>query len=193
VGQLADIQAPLGPRSSQADRQADQICASTPPIARVLKGGVPVGASAIILALGFGAQGTWAAQSRDPAASQSKVISVHDSSELHLIKAVGETLIEEGTVSGNLPGSVRTQVNINAAAGRAASSFTFHFKDGSLTGHANGKATSGSGGWESFSGTMKLEHGTGSYAHASGLGKMYGALNRRNDQLKVQAIGQIHY
>ena len=40
---------------------------------------------------------------------------------------------------------------------------------------------------------MTLSHGAGKYAHASGVGKMYGALYRRNDTLEVQTTGNLHF
>jgi hypothetical protein len=146
-----------------------------------------------LLTIGVGLDEAVAETARTPSALRASLISVRDSSELHLVKAVGETLLEEGRVTGTLPGSVRTQVNINAAAGTATSHFTFYLRGGSLTGHASGVANHGQGGWESFAGTMWLSRGTGRYAHASGSGKMYGALYRRNDRLKVQAIGRLRY
>jgi len=121
------------------------------------------------------------------------VIPVKDKSKLHLIKAVGETLIEEGAASGTLPGRVRIQLNLNVEELTATSRFTLYVHGGTLTGQAAGKATSGHGGWESFSGKMTLSHGTGRYAHASGVGKMYGALYRRNDTLEVQTTGNLHF
>jgi hypothetical protein len=84
-------------------------------------------------------------------------------------------------------------LNINVEAETATSGFTLYPRGGSVTGHAAGKATSGQGGWESFSGTYRLDRGTGRYAHASGSGNMYGALYRRNDRLIVQTIGHMRY
>jgi hypothetical protein len=141
----------------------------------------------------IGAQETRASTAASPQALRASVVSVRDSSELHLVKAVGETLLEEGRVTGTLPGAVRTRVRINAGAGTATSRFTFYLHGGSLTGHASGVANAGHGGWESFAGTMWLDRGTGRYAHASGSGKMYGALYRPNDRLRVQTIGRLRY
>jgi hypothetical protein len=121
------------------------------------------------------------------------VISVRDNSELHLVRAIGNTLIEEGRATGTLPGSARIRLNIDVESGTATSRFTIYTHGGSLSGSARGEAHPGRGGWESFSGTTRLEHGTGRYAHASGTGKMYGALYRRNDRLIVQTIGRLRY
>jgi hypothetical protein len=146
-----------------------------------------------VLAIGIGVDGALANTSDPPSARSARVISVRDSSELHLVRAIGETLLEEGKTTGTLPGTVRTRIDLNAGAGTATSRFTFYLTGGSLTGRASGVANSGQGGWESFAGTMWLDRGTGRYAHASGSGKMYGALYRRNDRLKVQAIGRLRY
>jgi hypothetical protein len=121
------------------------------------------------------------------------VISVRDSSELHLVHAVGNTLIEEGRVTGTLPGNGRMRLNIDAATGTATSRFTIYTRGGSLSGYARGEAHRGRGGWESFSGRTRIEHGTGRYAHASSTGTMYGALYRRTDRLIVQAFGRLRY
>ncbi len=61
---------------------------------------------------------------------------------------------------------------------------------GDLFGHANGKATTPKEGWESFGGKMWIDHGTGRYAHASGSGTMYGALDRHTYVLVVHVTGQ---
>lgn len=151
------------------------------------------GVGVVLLALASAFDGALAAEAKAPTARAASVIPVRDSSELHLVKAVGNTLSEEGQVTGTLPGTVNTQLDIDVETGSATSSFTFHLRGGLLRGHASGTATAGHGGWESFSGTMLLTRGTGRYAHASGSGKMYGALYRRNDRLKVQAIGSLRY
>jgi hypothetical protein len=152
---------------------------------------IPIGV--LLITAAGGAALASGAERAGPMAHRARVVSVSDTAELHLVRAVGETLIEEGKAAGTLPGTVRTRINIDAAAGTARSGFTFYLRGGSLTGHASGTANPGRGGWESFSGTMRLDRGTGRYAHASGSGKMYGAIYRRNDRLKVQTIGRLRY
>jgi hypothetical protein len=126
-------------------------------------------------------------------ANVARVVAVHDKGELHLVHAVGETLIEEGKATGTLAGTAKIGLNIDAARGTARAGFTLYLRNGTLSGHAQGAAHGGHGGWESFSGTMWLSHGTGLYAHASGSGKMYGAIYRRTDRLIVQESGRLHY
>jgi hypothetical protein len=152
-----------------------------------------VGICGILMMAAAGVSPATSAVAAGSRAHQARVISVHDSSELHLVHAVGNTLIEEGRVTGTLPGNARIRLNIDVATGTATSRFTIYTRAGSLSGYARGEAHPGRGGWESFSGRTRLEHGTGRYAHASGTGTMYGALYRRNDRLIVQTFGRLRY
>jgi hypothetical protein len=133
------------------------------------------------------------AATREPIARAAKMVSVRDKSELHLVRADGETLMEEGSATGTLPGTVKIRLNIDAAGGTARASFTLYLHDGTLSGQSSGRANGGHGGWESFNGTMRLTHGTRRYAHASGSGNMYGAIFRRTDKLIVQEYGRLRY
>jgi hypothetical protein len=126
-------------------------------------------------------------------ATRASVISVYDSSELHLVKAVGDELTEEGRVSGTLPGKAKIEVDLHAPGGTATARFRLYVGGGSISGHASGKGHEGQGGWESFSATTWLNGGTGRYARASGSGHMYGALNRRDDKLVVQTMARMRY
>jgi hypothetical protein len=102
---------------------------------------------------------------------------------------IGNTLIEEGNAEGTLKGRVKIDLDLEVERDSATSQFAIYLPGGDLLGHANGKATIGKEGWESFGGEMQIDHGTGRYAHASGSGKMYGALSRRTYILIVQVIG----
>jgi hypothetical protein len=152
-----------------------------------------IGLGMMLFAVSAWGNRAWAARSAAPFAFTAHVLSVSDSSELHVVKAVGNTLIEEGSATGTLPGVVRIRLNINVETSSAASSFTLHTRGGTLIGHAAGTASPGHGGWESFAGKMWLDRGTGRYARASGSGHMYGALFRRTDRLRVQTIGRLRY
>lgn len=121
-------------------------------------------------------------------ARAARSISIDDKATLHRVKAIGNTLIEEGDAEGTLKGHVKISLDLEEA-GSATSHFTLYLSGGDLLGHASGKATTPKGGWESFGGKMSIDHGTGRYAHASGSGKMYGALNRHTYVLDVQVAG----
>jgi hypothetical protein len=127
--------------------------------------------------------------SKSPDTQTARSTSINDKSKLHLIQVIGNTLIEEGDTEGTLKGRVKIRLNLEAERISATSRFAMYLPGGDLLGHASGKATAGKGGWESFGGAMWIDHGTGRYAHASGSGKMYGALNRHTYVLVVQVQG----
>lgn len=126
---------------------------------------------------------------RTPGKSAAHSTPIKDKATLHLVHSIGNTLIEQGNAKGTLKGHVKIRLHLDVGGNTATSHFIMYLPGGHLLGHASGRATMGKHGWESFSGTMKLDHGTGRYTHASGSGKMYGALNRRTDALIVQVIG----
>ena len=122
-------------------------------------------------------------------AHASHTLSGTDTARLHLVRASGSELFEEGTVSGGLSGRTRATVNVGATF---SGSFTFYLHGGSISGH--GTATPhGSGRFESFSGTMTATRGTGRYAHVSGHGGMYGTFDRRTYAVVIQTTGTLHY
>jgi hypothetical protein len=104
---------------------------------------------------------------------------------LHLIKAEGSQLLEEGSVSGALTGSARAKLHIGATF---TARFTIHTHTGSITG--GGLATPhGSGRYQSFSGSFLAASGTGRYARVSGRAGLYGVFDRRTDSVVIQTSG----
>jgi len=65
-------------------------------------------------------------------------------------------------------------------------------RGGSIVGHGSAVLHS-SREFSSFGGSLSVDRGTGRYAHASGTGKLYGVIDRSNDALIVQTVGQLHY
>jgi hypothetical protein len=63
---------------------------------------------------------------------------------------------------------------------------------GSISGFARGHLSTPHGEFASFSGDVTRGHGTGPFRHASGGGRIYGAINRINDNLTVQVLGTLH-
>ena len=145
-----------------------------------------------LAALPSGASAAARAEHPSTRAISARVISVRDSAKLHLVHAVGSTLYEAGYATGTLPGSAKVSINIDASRDSASSTFTIQLHGGSISGRGSGTAHQGNGGWESFSGTDSHIHGTGQYAHASGSDKLYGAINRRNDEVDVQVVGKLN-
>ena len=108
---------------------------------------------------------------------------------LHLVKANGSQLSEEGPVTGALPGSMRAVLNTgNTFIG----SFTIHTHGNVIEGR--GRATPhGLGRYQSFSGTITIIGGTGRYSHAHGRAGLYGTIDRRTYALVIQTTGRFSY
>jgi hypothetical protein len=118
------------------------------------------------------------------------VLSVNDEGRLHQVGESGADLIEEGPVTGTLPGSARVRFNIDAVI---TASFTLYPRGGgSISGHGSGELHS-SGRYSSFGGTMSVSHGSGRYQHAHGTGGFYGTVNRKTFALVVQTRGTLRY
>jgi len=152
----------------------------------------PVSPALLALALGSTAATAGAqAGAQVPSAGEARALEVTDRAELHLSRASGNTLTEEGKAGGTLSGNAIVKLTLDVERRTATSRFTLYLRGGSLKGEARGKASRGLGGWESFGGMMSFAGGSGRYAHATGSGNMYGAINRGSDRLKVQVIGQL--
>jgi hypothetical protein len=123
------------------------------------------------------------------AARAARSLNATTTAHLHLVKAEGSELFEEGVVSGTLPGSMQAKLKTGAVY---TGSFTTHTHDGSIKGH--GTATPhGAGRYQSFSGTFIVTSGTGRYARVTGHAGLYGVFDRRTDAVIVQTTGKLSY
>lgn len=126
---------------------------------------------------------------RYPAGHVARSLNATITAHLHLVKAEGSELFEEGPVTGALPGSMEAQLKTGATF---TGSFTTHTSNGSIKGH--GSATPhGVGRYQSFSGTFLVTGGTGRYTHISGHAGLYGVFDRRTDSVIVQTTGKLSY
>jgi hypothetical protein len=120
------------------------------------------------------------------------VVSVKDEGHLHLVSSSGSNLVEEGPVTGTIPGKVRVSFNIGPTV---YASFTIYVRGGgSISGNGHGSLHSTSA-YSTFGGSLSVSHGTGRYAHAHGTGGLYGAINRRSSTypMTVQTTGKLYY
>jgi hypothetical protein len=151
------------------------------PAARALLGVLAV----TVLTLG----GLPVTSARSSAARVAMSLNGTATAHLHLVKAEGSQLIEEGPVSGALSGSARGDFYTGA---QFTGTVTLRTHTGSITGQ--GHATPhGSGRYQSFSGSFTLTGGTGRYSHARGHLALYGLLDRRTDSVTVQTVGSFSY
>jgi hypothetical protein len=117
-------------------------------------------------------------------------LNVRDESHMHLVRESGSLLLEEGTATGTLPGTVKVRFDVGATV---SASFTIYSRSGgSITGHGMG-ALHSTGTYATFGGSLAVTGGTGRFRHAHGSGGLYGAINRRTYALTVQTIGKLSY
>jgi hypothetical protein len=125
-----------------------------------------------------------------PAARQARVLSIDDTGKLHLLKASGAILQEEGPGTGTLAANIKVRLVVHATI---TATFTIEARGGgSIAGRAAATLHS-SRRYSSFGGSLSVEHGTGRYAHAHGSWTLYGVIDRRTHALTVQTVGQLHY
>ena len=128
-----------------------------------------------------------------PRAHAVRTLNVTDTAHLHYVKESESHLIDVGTATGTLPGTVRVSFNVGVTV---AATFTIYANGGSIVGEGSGvlhKNKTKSDAYVSFGGTMTVSHGSGRYAHAHGHGGFYGVINRNTDALTVQTTGTLTY
>jgi hypothetical protein len=143
--------------------------------------------------LAHGAQASGARNTRTAYVTSGRPFSINDTAHMRLTGGNGNTLIEEGKATGTLPGKAKVSLTIISTT-TAQSTFAVYPRGGSIPGLGTVRLHLGkSDAYESFSGTISVRHGTKRYAHAYGSGKIYGVLDRSNDNAEVQIIGTLYY
>src|ERR1700689_1171144 len=117
------------------------------------------------------------------AARTARALNVTDDAQLHLTTTSGPPLIQEGSATGQLPGTLKARFRFGA---NVTASFTIYPRGGgSITG--SGAATlHSSTTYSSFGGTVTISSGTGRYKGAHGTAGLYGTYDRRTYALTVQ-------
>jgi|HubBroStandDraft_2_1064218.scaffolds.fasta_scaffold03144_2 hypothetical protein len=158
---------------------------------------VAAAAATLIAGVLLAAVATAAGTVNEPAgkalfAHAASVLNVHDEGRLRFIHASGSVIIDEGPVSGTLPGSVRVRFLYDGEP-QVSAQFTITGRSGSISAHATGRLSSPTSASPSFSGHMTITGGSGRYAHVHGSGELFGVYYRRSYALTVQAIGKLPY
>ena len=125
-----------------------------------------------------------------PGASAAHVLSVRDEGHLHSVSNSGAELLEEGKVSGTIPGRLKVSFDIGATI---TAKFTIYANGGGSINGSGGGALHSTSVYSSFGGSLKVTGGAGRYAHAHGSGTLTGAINRKTYALTVQADGKLDY
>jgi len=144
-----------------------------------------------LLAVGLlGFAGAAAATRMPPTANAAHVLSVKDEGHLHSVGDSGAELLEEGKVSGTIPGKVKVSFDIGATI---TAKFTIYANGGGSISGSGGGALHSTSVYSSFGGSLKVTGGSGRYAHAHGTGTLSGEIDRKTYALTVQTDGKLYY
>jgi hypothetical protein len=122
------------------------------------------------------------------AALLARAISLNESARLRLTSRHGFTLDEQGSASGSVSGPMYVHLTIVSTT-RVVAEVNFYPRGGSISGKATASYKRGSS-TASFSGTLSIARGTGSYAHVHGSGLSFtGTIRRSDEAIAVQVHG----
>jgi hypothetical protein len=136
----------------------------------------------------FGTLALSASQAGAAEANGARVLSLNENGSLHLTSKQGFTLNEQGLASGTVRGRIYVHLSI-VSSSRVTAEMNIYPSGGSIT--AYGRASYHKEQTNArFSGSMSIERGTGSYAHARGSGLSFsGTIQRSNDAVTVHVAG----
>jgi hypothetical protein len=144
-----------------------------------------LGAGACVLALAAGG-------ASGATAHTARTISLSESGNLHLTSHHGFHLNEQGSASGTIRGSIYIHLDVTST-NRVTAEVSIYPSSGSLTGYSTADYRS-HGGQATFSGTLSISRGTGTYAHAHASSLSFsGTIQRSNDATTVRLTGPLSY
>lgn len=114
---------------------------------------------------------------------------VNEYGSLSLEHNKGSTIDERGRGSGTFNCNVYIQLTLSGTLVTAQYSAYPH--GGSIVGNATAHIHSATTQSASFSGTITLDRGTGSYAHASGTASFSGTISRTTYAMTVRVAGRL--
>jgi hypothetical protein len=125
-------------------------------------------------------------------AQQGRTLSVRDEGKLRFLSSSGSSLLDEGSVTGTIPGRAKVSFNYDGSPSVSAR-FTIYGRGGSISGVAKGRLSNPNSLTPSFRGSLAITGGRGRYAHARGKGELFGVFYRHGYGLTVQALGRLRY
>jgi len=126
------------------------------------------------------------------AAHTARVIPVRDEGRLGFVADSATQIVDEGHVSGTIPGKARVDFTYNGSP-TVTARFVIRAAGGSLYGRASCRLNNPTSPTPSFRGALSITGGSGRYRHAHGSGELFGVFHRRGYALLVQAIGRLRY
>jgi hypothetical protein len=141
---------------------------------------------------GLGALGAGASSADGPVAGAARTLNLHENGRLHLTSHSGLTLNEQGTATGTIKGTIYIHLDV-ASQTHVTAEVNIYPSSGSLTGHGSANYEVG-GSYASFTGTLSISRGTGTYAHAHASNLRFtGTIKRVNDATTVEVSGPLSY
>ncbi len=132
--------------------------------------------------------GVSGAATRSALAAQTTSLS--ESGHLHLTSKRGFTLNEQGPASGTVTGTIYVRLQI-VSTSRVTAAVSIAPRGGSISGVATASYHRGST-TASFSGSLSITRGTGTYANAHGSGLSFsGTIQRSNDAISAHVSGSV--
>lgn len=154
---------------------------------RISSAALALGAVATATVFGAGAAGA-----ASPHARAARSVDLNDSAKLHLQNKHGVELKEGGTAKGNLAGPLYLQLKVTSTRSVSAEVQVYP-KGGSISGSAKASYHV-SGSTATFSGTMEVTKGSGTYSKAKASALSFsGTIQRSNDAVTVRVSGPMAY
>ena len=151
-----------------------------------------VGALAALLGAGACALALGAGGASGATAHAARTVSLNESGSLHRTSHHGFHLNEQGTASGTIRGAIYIHLDVTST-NRVTAEVNIYPSNGSLTGYSTADYRS-RGGQATFSGTLSISRGTGTYAHAHASSLRFsGTIQRSNDATTVRLTGPLSY
>jgi hypothetical protein len=124
-------------------------------------------------------------------AHAARTVNLSESAHLHRTSSGGVHLNEQGSTTGTITGTI--YIHLRISSNHVSAEVSIYPHGGSLT--ATGSASYHvNGGTAPFSGTITVQRGTGTYAHArSGSLRFTGSIQRSNDSVTAQLSGRLSY
>ncbi len=154
---------------------------------RISSSALALGAVATATVFGAGAAGA-----ASPHAKMARSVDLNDSASLHLQNKHGIELKEGGTAKGNLPGPLYLQLKVTSSRA-VTGEVQVYPKGGSISGSAKASYHV-AGATATFSGTMEVTKGSGTYSKAKASALNFsGTIQRSNDAVTVHVSGPMSY
>lgn len=166
----------------------DIVCRTTAELSRARVRRVALAMATALAAIAV--CGSTGASARIATARAASTLALNDTGRLHLTSHHGFTLNEQGSASGTISGTIYIHLNV-VSTNHVTAEISIYPSGGSLTGEATASYHP-SGAVATFSGTMKVERGSGRYSGAHGSGLSFsGTVERTNDAVTVRVSGKM--